>query len=172
MSVGTNLEIERKYLIRYPDVALLKRQSGCEVWEIVQTYLVDGPEKQTRRVRRIDSDGRTRLFRTFKKHVSALSSVEDEAEITPDEYQSLLQEADRTRMPVRKTRCRVPHGGHTVEIDIYPFWQDRAIMEIELKSEDEAAEIPEYIRVIREVTGEKAYKNRQLAKRVPMEPID
>ena len=44
-------------------------------------------------------------------------------------------------------------------------------MEIELSREDEAADIPETVQIIRDVTGEKAYKNRQLAKRVPMEPI-
>ena len=65
----------------------------------------------------------------------------------------------------------MPYAGHVLEFDIYPFWRDRAVMEIELEAEDEAALIPDYVRVIRDVSGEKAYKNRQLAKRVPMEEI-
>ena len=48
---------------------------------------------------------------------------------------------------------------------------DRAILEIELQYEDEAATIPDYVDVIRDVSGEKAYKNKQLAKYVPMEEI-
>ena len=58
-----------------------------------------------------------------------------------------------------------------LEFDIYPFWQDRAILEIELTCEDEVPDIPEYVSIIRDVTGEKAYKNRQLARHVPMEKI-
>ena len=171
MSQGCGLEIERKYLIRYPDVDLLSRRPGCERWDIIQTYLTDGEGGQTRRVRQVLADGETRRYRTFKRRVSALSSVEDEALITRDEYEALLRERDDTRSPIIKTRYRSPHEGHVIEIDVYPFWNDRAILEVELSSEDEPAALPDYVRVIREVSGEKAYKNRQLARRVPMEDI-
>lgn len=171
MSVGVHCEIERKYLIRYPDEALLKAQPGCEVWEITQVYLTDGENGQTRRVRRVLCDGRERYYRTFKRRLTALSSEEDEGEITPESYAKYCDERDPKRKPILKTRYRVPYGGHVLEFDVYPFWRDRAIMEIELESEDEAAAIPDYVRVIRDVTREKAYKNKQLAKRVPMEAI-
>ena len=171
MSTGSGLEIERKYLIRYPDADVLSRQPGCERWDITQTYLTDGEGKQTRRVRKLVINGETRYIRTFKRHVSALTSAEDEAVIDRDAYEALLRERDESRSPIVKTRYRIPYKGHVIEIDIYPFWQDRAILEVELEREDEAAELPKYIRVIRDVSGEKAYKNRQLAKRVPMEPI-
>ena len=171
MSTGTNLEIERKYLIRYPDAALLARQPGTEVWQIVQTYLTDGPGFQTRRVRKIVSDGRTRYFRTFKSHVSALASLEDEAEISANEYERYINEADCMRQPILKTRYRIPHAGHILEVDIYPFWKDRAVLEIELDAEDEDADIPDYLNIIRDVTGEREYKNSQLARYIPMEEI-
>lgn len=171
MSIGTNLEIERKYLIRYPDTALLARQPGVKIWEITQTYLTDGPELQTRRVRQVVCDGQTHCFRTFKSHVSALSSLEDEAEIGAEEYENYLREADCMRQPILKTRYRIPHAGHILEVDVYPFWKDRAILEIELASEDEAADIPACLEIIRDVTGERAYKNSQLARYIPMEEI-
>lgn len=171
MSTGTHCEIERKYLIRYPDTANLAALAGCEVWQITQIYLHDGPGGQTRRIRRVEVDGEIRYYRTFKRRLSSLSSEEDEAEIAPSEYDALIRERDLSRQPIIKTRYRVPYAGRTLEFDIYPFWRDRAIMEIELESEDETPHIPEYVRILREVTGEKAYKNRQLAKRVPMESI-
>ena len=171
MSTGTHCEIERKYLIHYPDEALLAALPGCERWEITQVYLADGEGGLTRRVRRVVCDGKTRCFRTFKRRVTDMTALEDEGEITPEAYEALLRERDPGRRPILKTRFRIPHRGHIVEIDVYPFWDDRAVMEIELESEDEAADIPDYIRVIRDVTGEKAYKNRQLAKKVPMETI-
>ena len=171
MSTGCGLEIERKYLIRFPDTDLLERQPGCERWDITQTYLTDGEDRQTRRVRKMLVNGETRYIRTFKRRVSALSSAEDEAMISQEEYEGLLKQRDKSRSPVLKTRYRIPYGGHIIEIDVYPFWKDRAIAEVELASEDEVAALPDYIQVIRDVSGEKAYKNRQLARRVPMEDI-
>ena len=37
---GEHLEIERKYLIQYPDTALLDQLENCEKIHITQTYLV------------------------------------------------------------------------------------------------------------------------------------
>lgn len=172
MSTGKHCEIERKYLIAWPDTDMLRAQPGCEVWDITQIYLKDGPEGQTRRIRRVLTGGREIYFRTFKRRLTALSAEEDEGEISAAEYERYALERDPGRAPIVKTRYRVPHAGHVLEFDVYPFWTDRAIMEIELESEDERADIPDYVRVLRDVTGEKAYKNKQLAKRVPMEPID
>ena len=171
MSAGAHCEIERKYLIRYPDTGLLKSLPGCEVWEITQVYLKDGEDGQTRRIRRVLTGGREKYYRTFKRRLTALSAQEDEGEISREEYERYARERDTRRRPIQKTRYRVPCAGHVLEFDVYPFWTDRAILEIELRSEDEAATIPDYVDVIRDVSGEKAYKNKQLAKQVPMEPL-
>ena len=65
----------------------------------------------------------------------------------------------------------MPYAGHVLEFDIYPFWTDRAILEIELEHENEGAALPEYVRVIRDVSADYRYKNRQLAENVVMEEI-
>ncbi|MBQ6373453.1 MAG: hypothetical protein IJJ45_03100 [Clostridia bacterium] len=171
MTSGKHCEIERKYLIRYPDTRLLSEQPGCEIWDIVQTYLTDGEGGQTRRVRQVTTGGRVTYHRTFKRRLSALSAEEDEGRIDLATYAAYVLQRDTSRTPIVKTRYRVPYHGHVLEFDIYPFWCDRAIMEIELQSEDETPDIPEWVGIIRDVTSEKAYKNRQLAKRVPMEEI-
>ena len=171
MAEGKHCEIERKYLIRYPDSAQLMAQPGCEIWKIGQTYLRDGEGGQTRRVRQIEVNGRVEYTRTFKRFVSALSTEEDEARITEAEYRRLLLDRDPGRMTVSKTRYRIPWGGHVLEFDLYPFWSDRAILEIELESEEDAAEIPEWVQIVRDVTGEGRYKNSQIARTVPMEEL-
>ena len=171
MGTGAHCEIELKYLIRRPDAAFLAAQPGCEVWVIEQVYLIDGEGGQTRRVRRVVSNGETRCYRTFKRFIDRMSSDEDEAEIGAAEYEALLRERDPESRTIYKTRYRVPHAGHVLEFDLYPFWEDRAVLEIELESEDEAPEIPDYVQIIRDVTGEPAYKNRMLARNVPMERV-
>lgn len=59
----------------------------------------------------------------------------------------------------------LPSGEQMIEIDLYPEWRDRAIVEVELRDEAELIVFPEEIRVIGEVTNEPAYKNAALAKR-------
>lgn len=172
------IEIERKYLIRMPDVAKLRQMDGCEVWDIVQTYLTDGEGGATRRVRRVDvlqsadgGAGRTVYYYTYKRHIDRFSQVEEEREIGRAEYESLLADANAALASIRKRRLRIPYMGRLAEVDIYSFWQDRATLEIELVSREQQIAPPDWLDVVREVTGESAYKNRRLAAEVPMEAI-
>ena len=51
----------------------------------------------------------------------------------------MLMDADTTKRQIRKTRYCLTYSGQYFEIDVYPFWKDRAIAEIELS--DENAEV-------------------------------
>jgi CYTH domain-containing protein len=171
MSAGKHCEIERKYLIRYPDVKTLKAQKGVQQWEIVQIYLTVSGPGETRRIRQVVSGGEIKYYKTFKKRLTDLSNEEHESEIDQLEYIHLCQEQQPDCKPVGKTRYRIPYEGHILEFDIYPFWNDRAILEIELEREDEGAAIPDYVRIIRDVSADPAYKNRNLAENVVYEEI-
>ena len=54
------------------------------------------------------------------------------------------------------------------EMDVYPFWNDKAILELEVSSENEIFELPEGIDIIEDVTNNPKYKNKALAKRHDM----
>ena len=90
---------------------------------------------------------------------------EIEETITPAQYSALLAQADPARRPIEKTRYVLPHEGHVIEVDVYPFFADCAIAEVELCSQEEAFSLPACLRVIREVTNDPAYKNAALARR-------
>ena len=77
MSEGKHCEIERKYLIRYPDIEKLRAQKGVEQWEIVQIYLTVPAPGQTRRIRQVVSGGEIRYYKTFKQRLSSLTCVEE-----------------------------------------------------------------------------------------------
>jgi CYTH domain-containing protein len=171
MSAGKHCEIERKYLIRYPDINTLLAQKGVEQWEIVQIYLTVSGPGETRRIRQVVSGGEIKYYKTFKKHLTELTNEEDEGEIDQLEYIHLCQEQQPGCKPLGKTRYRIPYQGHILEFDIYPFWTDRAILEIELEDEDEGAAIPDYVYIIRDVSADPAYKNRSLAENVIYEEI-
>lgn len=165
------LEIERKYLIRMPDERALCAMPGCETWDVVQTYLMDGSDGSTHRVRSIVTRGEIHYIHTIKRPLSQLSHEEWEQEVEKEEYESLLREANPELHSIVKKRYRIPYAGQLLEIDVYDFWQDRATLEIELTSEEEQVNIPDWLCVVRELTGERAYKNRFLAQSVPMEVL-
>ena len=157
------LEIERKYLIEYPDTDWLERAPNCQRIEIIQTYLNAGPDEE-RRVRQRGIDGHYIYYLTTKRRVTELKRVEIERRLSQEEYLQLLMESDPTRHPIRKTRFCLTEGSRYFEIDIYPFWKDKAIVEIELSDEDEEVVLPEQLHIIREVTWDEAFKNATLAK--------
>lgn len=156
------LEIERKYLIEMPDEALLRAQPGCRVLSIAQTYLKKSGDYRAR-VRKTVSDTAAIFTYTAKKHITARTRVELEHGISEAEYEAFLLQRDPKRHTIEKTRYAFPFGGHTVEIDIFPFWMDQAVLETELKDEEEEALLPPFIHVIREVTEDPAYTNAALA---------
>ena len=80
------------------------------------------------------------------------------------EYLTLLMEADTSKRQIRKTRYCLTYNGQYFEIDVYPFWNDKAIAEIELRDENNEVSFPKQLKVIREVTEDESYKNASLAK--------
>ena len=73
-------------------------------------------------------------------------------------------EADTKKRQIRKDRYCLTFGNQYFEIDVYPFWSDKAIVELELSDETTEPNFPPEIRVIREVTDDDSYKNASLAK--------
>ena len=157
-------EIERKFLIEYPDLEWLKSQPDCAKIEIIQTYL-NSENRDEVRVRQRGVGGHYVYFHTVKRKVSDLKRVEIERRISQSEYLTLLMDADTTKRQIRKDRYCLTYQNQYFEIDVYPFWNDRAIMEIELSDENAEIVFPDMIKVIKEVTDDEEYKNSSLAKR-------
>ena len=156
-------EIERKFLIEYPDIQWLERIPNCQRIEIIQTYL-NAKEGEEVRVRQRGMNGNYIYFQTTKKKISDVKRVEIERRLSKDEYLALLMEADSAKRQIRKTRYCLTYENQYFEIDVYPFWNDQAIIELELSDENTEIVFPEHIKVIKEVTEDENYKNASLAK--------
>ena len=161
-------EIERKFLIRMPDPAWLRREA--EGTEITQTYLL-APPGVSERVRRRGRDGDFVYTHTVKQKLTDLRRIEDEEEIDADRYAELLLRADPSRRVIRKVRWGFTWEGQFFELDVFPFWEDRAFLEIELKDESQEVRLPPELRLIREVTEDPRYTNSALAFAVPYDDI-
>ena len=158
---GAPLEIERKFLIRYPDLSLLEKICSKKI-SIVQTYLKsDG--RSSRRIRKQECGGTTVCLYNEKERISDMTRIEREREISKEEYLELQKEAIPNSSVIYKTRYCIPSGVHCFEVDIFPQWSDRAFAEVELSDEAQEFEIPACLSVIREVTDDGRYTNKSLA---------
>ena len=147
-------EIERKFLIKND---AFKAESVNKT-KITQGFLSTVPERTVRI--RINGD---KGFLTVKGigNKSGASRYEFEKEISVDDAQDLMAICEPG--VIEKTRYNVKSGEHTFEIDEFYGDNDGLIIaEVELSSEDEVFEKPEWLGV--EVTGEVKYYNAMLMK--------
>ncbi|MGI6635641.1 MAG: AAA family ATPase [Christensenellales bacterium] len=157
------LEVERKFLIQMPNLRKLEQLPACTKVSIVQTYLKSPAEEEVR-IRQRGTDQHFIYFKTIKRAVSHGKRVEVETRLSQEEYLQHLMHADPQYRQIQKTRYCLSKNGTYYEIDIYPQLHDRAILEVELRDEHQSVSIPKMFKVIREVTGEEAYLNRNIAK--------
>lgn len=160
MGIPTPIETERKFLVKRPTAKLIQ-EHNCVKSNIVQTYLKRSNPEVERRIRQRGIDGEFSYYYTVKKKLSDCSRDEVERKISQKEYITLLVEGVAT---VRKDRYCFFYKNQYFELDIYPDWKDEAILEIELTEEGQEVELPDWITVIKEVTGDDSYSNANLAK--------
>jgi len=156
-------EIERKFLIEYPDTNYLNKLPNCQGVEIVQTYLT-GPSGEKTRIRKRGSDGNFVYFQTTKHKISDVKRIEIEKRLSKDEYLELLLDPETVKHQIKKTRYCLVYENQYFELDIYPFWTDKAILEIELRNENQEIIMPQNLTVIKEVTEDSEYSNSYLAR--------
>lgn len=170
---GEPHEIERKYLIKRPSAEELSSLPECSSTHIVQTYLAVRENGARRRVRKRGTDENDRkYYYTEKTDVAFGERIEIEREIDETEYIALLAESDTSRSAIEKTRVCFVYDGQFFELDIYPFSNEFATLEIELDDINTPVRIPDAISVVRDVTGDKRYNNSSLAACGRLELLD
>ena len=158
-------EIERKFLIEIPDLEYLESLETCEKVQIVQTYLKSNEDEEVR-IRQRGSNSSFTYSKTRKINISNLKRIEVETRLTAEEYINELLNADPERGQIIKDRYCLSYNNQYFEIDIYPFWKDKAIAEIELSSENQKIDLPPFLEVIEEVTDNISYRNSEIAKQI------
>lgn len=168
LGIPKPLEIERKYLIRYPNINLLLSKC-CKAVKISQSYMLDKDNHRFRLRKRGDEDG-CLYIKTVKNKISETVREEVETRLTKQEYDKLIEE-NLVVGSLSKTRYCLMYKGKYFEIDVFPFWKKQAYLEIELLDENEVVEFPEFIDIIEEVTYKPEYKNISLCTNIPDEII-
>lgn len=157
-------EIRRRFLVDHPDPAVLEAVPGCQRVEIEQVYLHSAPDEEIRIRRRASESGEV-FYLTRKKLSGGRKRLEAEGRLSEREYLQFLANADPQRHPIRKTRYCLTWEKQFFEIDFYPFWTDRAVVEVSLHDEKEQVRLPSFLNMQEEVTGDVRYEISSLAKR-------
>jgi adenylate cyclase len=147
-------EIERKFLVDHEKWKQLNKPGGTHYR---QGYILNN-EQQTVRVRISDKQG----FLNLKSNVSGITRKEYEYVIPLEDGIEILDVFAKSG--TEKIRYRIPFAGKVWEVD--EFLGDNKgliVAEIELKSEDEAFETPNW--VTNEVTDDGRYTNASLSVR-------
>lgn len=166
MNCHNGLETERKYLIEYPDIKYLSSLNNVKILKIEQAYIKGD---NGLRIRKLSENGKTVFIKTEKHKLSELTRSEKEEEISESEYLTLLERKENS--VIKKTRYVYTKDEINYEIDVFPFWNDRAFLETELSSETEEVEIPDFIKIIKEVSFDNRYTNRALSKEIVTEDL-
>ena len=148
------IEIERKFLVKSEEFKAISFAKN----EISQGYLNSNPER-TVRVRIKGNQGYLTI--KGKGNETGMSRMEWEKEIPVDEAKMLLNLCESG--VISKMRYEVKFGNHVYEIDeFFGENQGLVIAEIELQSEDEAFEKPDWLG--KEVTNNEKYYNSFISK--------
>jgi CHAD domain-containing protein/CYTH domain-containing protein len=155
-SAHPSLEIERKFLLHaLPEI--VRDRAGVR---IAQGWL-PGERLRERLRRSVHPDGRVEWTRTVKVG-TGMSRVELEEDTAAVLFETLWPLTAQAR--VEKVRYAIPDGALTWEIDVF-LDRDLLLAEVELPSEDTPISFPAWLApcVTREVTGDPAYVNANLA---------
>lgn len=149
------IEIERKFLLGNTS---WQQQPDLSVTHIRQGYLISD---SVRTVRVRWRNGTGYLTVKGKPEAGSIARVEYEYEIPGSEAEALLQLCQPSL--IEKKRWLLPAGPHTWEIDVFEGENaGLCVAEIELGSEEEAFEKPEWLG--EEVTHDKRYSNAALSR--------
>lgn len=156
-------EIERKFIIKKPDLTYLENLPNCHKVKIAQTYLESNNPNIERRVRQKNDNGAITYYYTEKSRISDIKRIEHEKRITSEEYSNLLLEQDYYTRTVVKDRYCLMENNQYFEIDVYPYWNDQCILEIELENENQDIIFPDFLHIMQEVTNDLRYTNHNFA---------
>ena len=170
LGIPVPIERERKFLIepRF-DPRTLSAHVHVQKIKITQAYLLS-TDNTEHRIRARGQDGSFVYYKTKKAILpDPETRLETEEHITKAIFEDLWDyHRDPTRFPITKLRYCFIWNNQYFELDYFQYpgrLGGLCILEIELTHENTRIDLPPFLHIEREVTGDKRYSNRELAKR-------
>ena len=157
-------EVRRRYLIDYPDTAMLDKLDECQRVEIRQTYVLS-PDNTEIRIRSQKSGKDSMYYETKNILSGGKRLLDSEQRLSARAYHDRLKNADPGKRTLTKHRYRLNWKGHSFAVDLYEIWKDRALLEVSLWDENQTIEFPPFLKILKDVTGDERYEISTLARK-------
>ena len=152
--------LEKKYLISKPNIEQLLKNKHCRKVHIKQHYLIDDKKKEEEKIVLRRENNKNFYYNVNKKTKGKYRKT-----ISADEYINKLEDENNKFYHIYKDRYYYVYDSRCIKIDIFPFWSDKAILEVDLLNDRENVKLPKCIKVIEDVTENINYKNYYLAEK-------
>ena len=162
---GTPVEKFNKYLIEVDDEVLAKfaQEANYSTSHIVQHYL-RSENGYERRVRSRQSDDTVMYTYSEANYLNTNERIKTDSVITERQYKDYLHQADKDLNVLDKMRYSFIDDDLFYKLDVFNFDTTKGILSIDVPSDGRPIRIPDYVKVIKDVTGDINYKNYYLAK--------
>ena len=166
LGVPIPIEAYKKYLVAMPDLERLKAELNFSKVDMSRIYLLNEENENERSILQRGHFGDYAFYYTEKRHFKGFDRIEVERRLTKNEYVSLIGQADTRLKQINKTRYCFVWNNKYYELDVFGFWNDKAILKVQLTDRDSMVEIPEFLQVIKDVSNDMSYTNYSLAQNV------
>lgn len=150
--------VEKKYLISMPDVEQLMKNKQCRKVHVKQHYIIDETRQEKEKIVLRRENNKNFYYKVVKKNKVKYSNS-----ITADKYINKLEDENKKFYHIHKDRYYYIFDSRCIKIDVFPFWKDKAILEVDVLNDRENIKFPKFVHIIEDVTDNEAYKNYYLA---------
>lgn len=150
--------VEKKYLISMPDVDQLMKNKQCRKVHVKQHYVIDETRQEKEKIVLRRENNKNFYYKVVKKNKVKYSNS-----ITADKYINKLEDETKKFYHIHKDRYYYIFDSRCIKIDVFPFWKDKAILEVDILNDRENIKFPKFVNIIEDVTDNEAYKNYYLA---------
>ena len=158
----TQIRSQRKYLVDSTNIDISSFKSFYTKSVIEQFYLKNENSPYEYRIRKKIVDDKSYYYLTIQeKKDNGKSILISEKKLSEDEYLSYLR-SNNIVSSINKTRYTFLYDKEYVRLDL--FEDGTTLLEIEPMSKSSDIKIPDGINIIKEVTNDVSYQNRELAK--------
>ena len=163
--LGDEKPVEKfyKYLVEFDDDMLekIKTKQNYSNMHIEQYYLIatDGIERRIRK--RVRNDNELYSY-SEAKYLSTNERIKSDKVLSSRQYYDYSSEIDKNLKPINKERHSFIDDGLFYKLDIFDFDKSKGILSVQV-GEGQDIKLPDYVKVIKDVTNDKNYKNYYLA---------
>lgn len=160
----TRIRNQKKFLVTDVSFDELLYYAGSGIVTITQDYLTSNNEFEEYRVRKMSQgESSSYHYSAIKKHENGKREIISEANISEENYEKSLLLKNENLATINKTRYSFVYANQYYKLDV--FEDGLMVLEVNLTVENPTVTLPEFVRVVEDVTNDPNYTNINIARR-------